>query len=137
MEIPLAPMKIVYTDQNGIPRCPNDPSLQMRAESTSKLRSGVICYKFSCPKINKSATKQPESSIVNTSTKTNVPPLTPDVGFMCIPKKSTCLSQCHPRDERLEKSGPLWNIPFSISKTVSALQEEISNTYYVYCLYAI
>lgn len=102
MEIPLTPMKMAYTDQNGIPRCPNDPSLQMRAEGTSKLRSDVTCYKFSCPKINESATKQPESIIVNASAKTNVPPPAPDVGFMCIPKKSTCLSRYHPRDGRLE-----------------------------------
>lgn len=41
-----------YTiDENGIPCCPNDPALHMKAEGTSKLRSGVTRYKFSCPKI--------------------------------------------------------------------------------------
>ena len=38
-------------DPNGIPCCPNDPSLEMKPEGTSKLRSGVTRYKFSCPKI--------------------------------------------------------------------------------------
>lgn len=41
-----------YTiNKNGIPCCPNDPSLEMKPEGTSKLRSGVTRYKFSCPKI--------------------------------------------------------------------------------------
>ena len=41
-----------YTlDDNGIPCCPHDPSLSMKPEGTSKLRSGVVRYKFSCPKI--------------------------------------------------------------------------------------
>lgn len=41
-----------YTiNANGIPCCPNDPSLEMKPEGTSKLKSGVIRYKFSCPKI--------------------------------------------------------------------------------------
>lgn len=41
-----------YTiNQNGIPCCPNDPNLIMKPEGTSKLRSGVTRYKFSCPKV--------------------------------------------------------------------------------------
>lgn len=41
-----------YTiDENGIPCCPNDPGLPMKSEGTSKLRSGVIRYKFVCPKM--------------------------------------------------------------------------------------
>ena len=37
--------------EDGIPCCPKDSSLPMKYEGTSKLRSGVIRYKFSCPKI--------------------------------------------------------------------------------------
>ena len=41
-----------YTiNENGIPCCPHDPSLPMKYEGTSKLRSGVTRYKFVCPKI--------------------------------------------------------------------------------------
>lgn len=41
-----------YTiNEDGIPCCPNDSSLSMKYESTSKLRSGVTRYKFVCPKI--------------------------------------------------------------------------------------
>ena len=36
---------------DGIPCCPNDPSLPMKHEGTSKLRNGVTRYKFVCPKI--------------------------------------------------------------------------------------
>ncbi len=36
---------------DGIPCCPHNPSLPMKPEGTSKLRSGVIRYKFSCPKV--------------------------------------------------------------------------------------
>ena len=38
-------------NQGGIPCCPNDPSLPLKPESASKLRSGVTRYKFSCPKV--------------------------------------------------------------------------------------
>lgn len=38
-------------NQDGIPCCPNDPSLPMKPDSTSKRRNGIIRYKFSCPKI--------------------------------------------------------------------------------------
>ncbi len=38
-------------NQDGIPFCPNDPSLPLKPEGTSRLRSGVIRYKFSCPKV--------------------------------------------------------------------------------------
>ena len=38
-------------NQDGIPCCPNDPSLPLKPEGTSRLRSGVIRYKFSCPKV--------------------------------------------------------------------------------------
>jgi hypothetical protein len=37
-------------NENGIPCCPKDPSLEMKPEGTSKLRSGVVRYKFVCPK---------------------------------------------------------------------------------------
>lgn len=41
-----------YTiNENGIPCCPNDPSLSMKYECTSKLRSGVTRFKFVCPKM--------------------------------------------------------------------------------------
>ncbi len=41
-----------YTlNKDGIPCCPHDASLPMKPEGTSKLRSGVIRYKFSCPKV--------------------------------------------------------------------------------------
>ena len=38
-------------NQSGIPCCPNDASLPMKPEGTSKLKSGVTRYKFSCPNI--------------------------------------------------------------------------------------
>jgi hypothetical protein len=38
-------------NENGIPCCPKDPSLEMKPEGTSKLRSGVVRYKFVCPKM--------------------------------------------------------------------------------------
>lgn len=38
-------------NENGIPCCPHDDSLPMKYERISKLRSGVIRYKFVCPKI--------------------------------------------------------------------------------------
>ena len=38
-------------NEDGIPCCPHDPSLQMKYEGTSKLRSGVTRYKFVCPKM--------------------------------------------------------------------------------------
>ena len=41
-----------YTiNENGIPCYPNDPSLPMKYECTSKLRSGVTRFKFVCPKM--------------------------------------------------------------------------------------
>ena len=41
-----------YTlNENGIPCCPHDPSLPMKPEGTSRLHSGVIRFKFSCPKV--------------------------------------------------------------------------------------
>jgi len=41
-----------YTiNENGIPCCPNDPTLPMTPENTSRLRSGVLRFKFVCPKI--------------------------------------------------------------------------------------
>lgn len=36
---------------DGVPCCPHDPSLPMKYEGTSKLRSGVTRYKFVCPKM--------------------------------------------------------------------------------------
>ena len=38
-------------NENGIPCCPHEPSLPMKYEGTSKLRSGVTRYKFVCPKM--------------------------------------------------------------------------------------
>lgn len=38
-------------DKNGIPCCPNDPSLPMKYEGICKLKSGVTRYKFICPKV--------------------------------------------------------------------------------------
>ena len=38
-------------NENGIPCCSHDDSLPMKYEGISKLRSGVIRYKFVCPKI--------------------------------------------------------------------------------------
>jgi hypothetical protein len=41
-----------YTiNEHGIPCCPNDPSLTMKPENTSMLRSGVLRFKFVCPKM--------------------------------------------------------------------------------------
>ena len=41
-----------YTiNKDGIPCCPNNPELPMKPESTSKLKSGIIRYKFVCPKM--------------------------------------------------------------------------------------
>jgi len=43
---------IDYTiNEVGIPCCPKDPSLPMKYEGTSKLRSGVTRYKFVCPMV--------------------------------------------------------------------------------------
>ena len=38
-------------NEDGIPCCPHDDSLAMKYDGISKLRSGVIRYKFVCPKI--------------------------------------------------------------------------------------
>ena len=38
-------------NEDGIPCCPHDASLPMKYEGTAKLQSGVIRFKFSCPKI--------------------------------------------------------------------------------------
>ena len=38
-------------NENGIPCCPNDPSLSMKHEGTSKRKNGLKRYKFICPKI--------------------------------------------------------------------------------------
>ena len=41
-----------YTiNEDGIPCCPHDPSLPMKYECTSRLRSGVTRFKFVCPKM--------------------------------------------------------------------------------------
>lgn len=41
-----------YTiNENGIPCCPHDSSLEMKPEGTSKRKNGIVRYKFSCPKI--------------------------------------------------------------------------------------
>lgn len=38
-------------NENGIPCCPNDPSLSMKHEGTSTRKNGLKRYKFICPKI--------------------------------------------------------------------------------------
>ena len=38
-------------NDDGIPCCPYDSSLPMKPESTSKLKSGIVRFKFSCPKV--------------------------------------------------------------------------------------
>lgn len=38
-------------NEDGVPCCPHDTSLLMKYEETSKLRTGVVRYKFVCPKI--------------------------------------------------------------------------------------
>lgn len=38
-------------NENGIPCCPNDPSLSMKHEGTSKRKNGIVRYKFICPKV--------------------------------------------------------------------------------------
>ena len=38
-------------NENGIPCCPNDSSLQMKYEGSSKRKNGLTRYKFACPKI--------------------------------------------------------------------------------------
>jgi len=41
-----------YTiNQDGIPCCPNDPSLPMKPENTSNLKCGIVRFKFVCPKM--------------------------------------------------------------------------------------
>lgn len=38
-------------NEDGIPRCPQIASLPMKYEGISKLQSGILKYKFVCPKI--------------------------------------------------------------------------------------
>lgn len=38
-------------NENGIPCCPNDLSLPMKHEGTSKRKNGIVRYKFICPKV--------------------------------------------------------------------------------------
>ena len=38
-------------NQDGIPCCPNDPSLPLKPEGASTRRNGLVRYKFSCPKV--------------------------------------------------------------------------------------
>jgi hypothetical protein len=38
-------------NENGIPCCPKDPSLEMKPEGTSKRHNGIVRYKFVCPKM--------------------------------------------------------------------------------------
>ena len=40
-----------FINEQGIPCCPQDPSLPLKPESTSRLRSGVQRFKFVCPKV--------------------------------------------------------------------------------------
>lgn len=62
-----------YTlDDNGIPYCPHDPSLSMKPEGTSKLRSGVVRYKSSCPRIKWVKIPGPKNTSDSASVKTPV-----------------------------------------------------------------
>lgn len=38
-------------NENGIPCCPHEPSLMMKAEGSAKRKNGLIRFKFSCPKV--------------------------------------------------------------------------------------
>lgn len=38
-------------NEHGIPCCPNDSSLPMKHEGTSKRKNGIVRYKFICPKV--------------------------------------------------------------------------------------
>ena len=40
-----------FINDDGIPCCPNDLSLPMKSENSSRLRSGVLRFKFVCPKM--------------------------------------------------------------------------------------
>jgi len=41
-----------YTiNEDGIPCCPNNPKLPMKPENTSKLKGGIVRFKFVCPKM--------------------------------------------------------------------------------------
>lgn len=37
--------------ENGIPHCPNVPSLPMKCEDTSRRRDDIVRHKFKCPKV--------------------------------------------------------------------------------------
>lgn len=67
-----------YTlNENGIPCCPHDTSLSMKPEGASKLRSGVIRYKFSCPKAKWTEILKLENTNSSVSAKIHVriPPM--------------------------------------------------------------
>lgn len=40
-----------YINEYGIPCCPHDSSLPLKPEGTSRLKSGVLRFKLSCPKV--------------------------------------------------------------------------------------
>ena len=114
-------------NEDGIPCCPHDPSLQMKYESTSKLRSGVTRYKFVCPKMKWIYDKSTQKPIVIVSVTPLVPLL--NVGgwststrkriFVLIPERSAA-----PKNGMIPiKSGLLSKEISTTSKTISVLQD--------------
>ena len=115
-------------NEDGIPCCPHDPSLQMKYEGTSKLRSGVTRYKFVCPKMkwiyDKSTQKAhrhcfcdtPCTSskcgrMVSTSTQKRI--------FVLIPERSAA-----PKNGMIPIKSELLSKGISTtSKTISVLQD--------------
>lgn len=41
----------IELNESGVPLCPKDTSITLKPESTSRLRNGVLRYKFVCPKV--------------------------------------------------------------------------------------
>ena len=114
-------------NEDGIPCCPHDPSLQMKYEGTSKLRSGVTRYKFVCPKMKWIYDKSTQKPIVIVSVTPLVPLL--NVGgwststrkriFVLIPERSAAPKNgmIPIKSERLSKGIS------TTSKTISVLQD--------------
>lgn len=75
-------------NDDGVPCCPNDPSLPMKPEGTRKLGSGVTRYKFSCPKSDGKKTLPLGDTIVSAALKTPVLLLPAEEWFTSILKKT-------------------------------------------------
>lgn len=114
-------------NEDGIPCCPHDPSLQMKYEGTSKLHSGVTRYKFVCPRMKWIYDKSTQNPIVIVSVTTLV--LLLNVGgwststrkriFVLIPERSAA-----PKNGMIPiKSGLLSKEISTTSKTISVLQD--------------